>query len=264
LKKLLFFFSILFLGSCLAKHEPMYFITMRKSGTHLLEKYLRLLLCPTDKKDDKLKNSVDKRYVRTISYKGRKVYFKHLCNEDLLLPSIPSKRKKIVLLRDPRDVLVSSIYFFPTMPQGKRDKASVDFIRKWDRLSIDRKITSLLTEALVPSMRVHVGQFTIVPTYLSMENTLLIYFEDLVGSQGGGSDERQFFAMEKIAEFIGADFDDSIYQKIKIDLFGSSKTFRSGKIGSWKAHFTDEHKTLFKKYYGDLLITMGYEEDYNW
>jgi sulfotransferase 6B1 len=41
-----------------------------------------------------------------------------------------------------------------------------------------------------------------------------------------------------------------------------SPTFRSGKTGEWKKHFTDEHKKIFKEVAGDLLL-LGYEKD-NW
>jgi sulfotransferase 6B1 len=43
-----------------------------------------------------------------------------------------------------------------------------------------------------------------------------------------------------------------------------SPTFRSGKTGEWKKHFTDEHKKIFKEVAGDLLIKLGYEKDNNW
>ena len=43
-----------------------------------------------------------------------------------------------------------------------------------------------------------------------------------------------------------------------------SHTFRSGKTGGWKEHFTGEHKKLFKDVAGDLLVRLGYERDNNW
>ena len=43
-----------------------------------------------------------------------------------------------------------------------------------------------------------------------------------------------------------------------------SPTFRSGKTGEWKQHFTDEHKKIFKDVAGDLLVTLGYEKNNDW
>ena len=45
---------------------------------------------------------------------------------------------------------------------------------------------------------------------------------------------------------------------------GKSPTFRSGKTGEWKKHFTDEHKRIFKDVAEDLLVKLGYEKDENW
>jgi hypothetical protein len=45
---------------------------------------------------------------------------------------------------------------------------------------------------------------------------------------------------------------------------GKSPTFRSGKTGEWKKHFTDEHKKIFKDVAGDLLIKLGFETDKDW
>lgn len=44
-----------------------------------------------------------------------------------------------------------------------------------------------------------------------------------------------------------------------------SITFRKGKSGGWKEHFTDEHKALFKASdKNNWLIKLGYENDRNW
>lgn len=43
-----------------------------------------------------------------------------------------------------------------------------------------------------------------------------------------------------------------------------SGTFRKGQPGNWKEHFTDANKALFKELVGDLLIHLGYEQDNNW
>jgi hypothetical protein len=53
---------------------------------------------------------------------------------------------------------------------------------------------------------------------------------------------------------------------ILVDAIQPSKshTFRSGKSGGWKEHFSGENKLLFKEVAGDLLIRLGYEKDNDW
>lgn len=44
-----------------------------------------------------------------------------------------------------------------------------------------------------------------------------------------------------------------------------SPTYREGKIGKWKEHFTEEHKELFKQTdKNDWLVKLGYEENRDW
>jgi len=43
-----------------------------------------------------------------------------------------------------------------------------------------------------------------------------------------------------------------------------SRTFRSGKAGGWREHFSDEHKRMFLDVSGDLLVRLGYENSDEW
>ena len=40
--------------------------------------------------------------------------------------------------------------------------------------------------------------------------------------------------------------------------------FRKGRPGDWVNHFTEDHKSLFKELYPDLLVKLGYEVNDNW
>ena len=43
-----------------------------------------------------------------------------------------------------------------------------------------------------------------------------------------------------------------------------SGTFRKGKPGNWKEHFSEANKRLFKEQTGSLLVDLGYEKDEYW
>ena len=40
--------------------------------------------------------------------------------------------------------------------------------------------------------------------------------------------------------------------------------FRKGISGDWKNHFNHDHKDYFKKYYNEILVKLGYENDDKW
>lgn len=44
----------------------------------------------------------------------------------------------------------------------------------------------------------------------------------------------------------------------------ANQHLRSGKVGEWDDHFTDEHRALFKELAGQDLIALGYERDDGW
>jgi plasmid stabilization system protein ParE len=43
-----------------------------------------------------------------------------------------------------------------------------------------------------------------------------------------------------------------------------SGTFRAGRVGDWRKHFTQMNVDFFKQTTGDLLIKLGYERDHDW
>ena len=52
---------------------------------------------------------------------------------------------------------------------------------------------------------------------------------------------------------------------LKKDLPGRLRsTARKGVVGDWKNYFTEAHKKRFKDVAGDVLVSLGYEKDYNW
>lgn len=100
--------------------------------------------------------------------------------------------------------------------------------------------------------------------WIDSPNTLSIRFEELVGKKGGGSSKVQYATVRKIAEFIGLKIDETGIKNICFKLFGGTRTFDKGQIDGWKECFNEEHKQAFKKYAGNLLIELGYENGLEW
>ena len=92
----------------------------------------------------------------------------------------------------------------------------------------------------------------------------MVKFEELVGSQGGGSAEAQKEAVERVARHLGVGLEKQRLALIQESLFGSGRTFRKGRAGGWREEFSEEHKKAIKDEVGDLLVELGYEDGMDW
>ena len=101
--------------------------------------------------------------------------------------------------------------------------------------------------------------------WLDHDEVLSIHFEDLINDRAAALTRiiDHFLTrvplspMETPRKLILDSLESSINPK-------RSPTFRSGKTGEWKKHFTEEHKKIFKDVAGDLLVRLGYEKNDNW
>jgi sulfotransferase 6B1 len=169
----------------------------------------------------------------------------------------------LYLYRDPRDVVVSLALFI-------RNK-DVKFWPGAQEISLEETITNLIVGSKsMHKTAHHISAQGICKVYeayapwMNLPNTLVIRFEDLVGPQGGGDGYAQLNAILAIADHIGnpLEYDQAI--DLGKAIFGGTVGFNKGQIGSWKEYFTQEHKQLFKEHAGQLLISLGYENDLNW
>ena len=169
-------------------------------------------------------------------------------------------RVNYFIYRDPRDMLVSQVFFATDMHEehGMHEyyKSLPDF---GERLKV--AITGVDHAGLhMVSVR---QRYEAVFEWLEQEHVLCIRFEDLINKR-----DATLKAMLEEVESTGykiptprekalAVLVDAIQPK-------KSRTFRSGKTGGWKEHFTDEHKKLFKDVAGNLLVRLGYEKSNDW
>jgi hypothetical protein len=106
------------------------------------------------------------------------------------------------------------------------------------------------------------GRFAPYLGWLDQPEVLAIHFEDLIHDRPA--------ALTRIMDHLLTRFPLPATRQLILDSLETSinpkksPTFRSGKTGEWKKHFTDEHKKIFKDVAGDLLVKLGYEKDDNW
>jgi hypothetical protein len=92
---------------------------------------------------------------------------------------------------------------------------------------------------------------------------LCIRFEDLV-NQREETLQAMLAEVEKTGYRIPTPRERALAILIQAIQPRKSHTFRSGKTGGWREHFTEEHKKLFKYVAEDLVVKLGYERDDDW
>jgi hypothetical protein len=169
-------------------------------------------------------------------------------------------RVNYFIYRDPRDMLISQVFFATDMHEehGMHEfyKSLPDF---GERLKV--AITGIDHDGLY---MVSVKQrYASVFEWLGQENVMCIRFEDLIDNRGATLDA-MLDEVESTGYKIPTPREKALSILVKAIQPGKSHTFRSGKTGGWREHFTEEHKKLFKDVAGDLLVNLGYEENNNW
>lgn len=234
-----------------------YPLTVQKSGTHLLKKILDLFAI----------NWVKER--QNIHLGG---IYKELINGKPYSKLIKKNRKYFVLYRDPRDCVVSQIFY-------KMKPAQSHSVKNWKQLtkySIDQLISKSLRFEKVREGRI--GSYA-EPLFNSLKlalkikktanpNQMILRFEDLIPEFAGGPpDEVRFKVFRSICHHAGVEASDEKVKEVMLKCWGGTKTFRDSgekKVGQWKKYFTDENVKLFHRKYNYLLLGLGYETNPNW
>jgi len=169
-------------------------------------------------------------------------------------------RVNYFIYRDPRDMLVSHVFFATDMHNGHGMHAYYQELPNFDaRLKV--AITGIDTAGLfmVDVRQRYQGVFQ----WLEQPATLCIRFEDLI-NQRDATLGRMLDQVEKTGFRIPTPREKALETLVEAIQPKKSHTFRSGKTGGWREHFSDENKALFKEVAGDLLVQLGYEKDNDW
>lgn len=243
-----------------------------KSGSHLLLQILNgfTQIMPY--------RYVDADPIRTIEKEGRKKKKEEILSE---LKSIPRgvigwgyveataenvaflcqpDRVNYFIYRDPRDMLVSQVFFATDMQEEHGMHEYYNSLSDFsERLNV--AITGIDRDGLymVSVKQRYEGVFQ----WLEQKNLMCIRFEDLIDHRDATLNS-MLDEVEKTGYKIPTAREKALAVLVEAIQPRKSHTFRSGKTGGWKQYFTTEHKKLFKDVAGDLLINLGYEQNNKW
>lgn len=247
-------------------------ITIPKSGSHLMMKLLYMILgkktvvlslfLKHTETVEQAEKKIDK-FMHLAFQAGRVVHthfeFDTVVENHLHLLMVD---KVIVLVRDPRDVLVSAVHWISADPIEQRLGRPI---------SVDEKLMYLIQGELCFETLSYPTIFKRATYWMHRPGSFTARFEELCGVKGGQSREGQEASIRALCHYLGMALDEQELTFLADELWGNPLaarttgiTFRNGTTAGWKRYFKPEHVTAFKEVYGDLLIQLGYEEDNDW
>lgn len=163
------------------------------------------------------------------------------------------------IFRDPRDVVVSHVFYVTDM---EARHVHHDYYQSLPDFNARLNVSILgRPDANIEFLNI-AERFAPYLGWLDQPEVLTIHFEDLIHDRAATLTRIMDHVLVRVPihstrQLILDSLETSINPK-------KSPTFRSGKTGEWKKHFTAEHKKIFKEVAGELLVKLGYEKDGDW
>ncbi|WP_377889533.1 sulfotransferase domain-containing protein [Alkalihalobacillus sp. R86527] len=250
--------------------DPFVMISIPKSGTHLLKQILLgipgMKHYPDKGMFGHFNNQPKLQLSRTESLEKNEFVNGHVfCSDDWDAFFTKLNMKKIFVMRDPRDVVVSYAYFIPTLPihplyetftqKGFTHRDRIKFLIEGGQPITPKK-------PYQPNVEEWYKSFS---EWKNRPDVFTIRFEDLISSE-----KSRNLVLHHLVKFL---WGENGVPKSRAWMVGNminnidpatSPTFRKGTIGGWQEEFDHELKKLFKKESGNLLASLGYEINSNW
>jgi len=247
-------------------------ISFPKSGTHLLDQILLGFnrVAPFSRRlhsfyaeyegESGLKRSPEQALAWLDSLRPGDVASAHLFARDKVVKCVcNSAFIPYFIFRDPRDVVVSHVFYVTDMEVHHVHHDYYSSLPDFD----SRLKVSILgrpdTDVEFPDIATRFAPYL---GWLDQPAVLKIHFEDLINDRAA--------TLNHIIDHFLAQIPLQVPRQLILESLESSinpsrsPTFRSGKTGEWKKHFTQEHKKIFKDVAGDLLVKLGYEKNNDW
>ena len=247
-------------------------ISFPKSGTHLLDQILLGFskVAPYAKRlhsfhaeyegESGVKRAPEQALRWLDSLRPRDVASAHLFARPEAVARVCSpKFIPYFIFRDPRDVVVSHVFYVTEMESRHVHHA---YYQSLPDFNAQLKVSLLGRPDAGVEFPNIAERFAPYMDWLNHPEALAIHFEDLIHDRAA--------TLTRIMDHFLARASLPSPRQLILEALESfinpakSSTFRSGKTGEWSKHFTREHKKIFKDVAGDLLIRLGYEDNKDW
>ena len=170
-------------------------------------------------------------------------------------------RATIFLFRDPRDMVVSHVFYATQMYTGH----GMHPYYNEQLFSMEERIQAAILGVKEPGFELSSvrQRYESYWGWFDQPDVLCIKFEDLILNREA--------ALGKLLDYLeirGLRMTLSREEGIEILKRAiaprKSGTFRKGVPGNWREHFTDNNIATFKQAAGNLLVALGYEQDQDW
>lgn len=162
--------------------------------------------------------------------------------------------KMIVVMRDPRDVVVSHARYVA-------DTEGHPFYDHYDKLSYDERLSASINGAKagkIKMLNIADRVKSILP-WMDQPNVHVIHFEKLVGEKGGGSKKVQTAELKRLITFLEIELTDAQIDALADKVFGGTGTFRKGQIGEWRKELSEKHINKMNTLMNGLWEKSGYK-----
>lgn len=170
-------------------------------------------------------------------------------------------RATVFVYRDPRDMIVSHIFYATEMHTGHwmHRYYTEELHTMEERINAAINGVDVPGSELTPIHRRYEGYLG----WLEQPGVLCLRFEDLILNRQASLEclldylKMRGYRPETPRPQVVSALETAITPK-------KSGTFRKGKPGNWREHFTAANVALFKEKTGDLLLRLGYETGNDW
>lgn len=243
--------------------------SMPKAGTNLLLRVL-YLMPPLHRKlmHTLLNADPSELYGKLESIRPGQIAAAHLYHTPQLAHTLLDLNiKHIFMIRDPRDIVVSNFIYITYKDTRHRLHHYFSETLHSDEERLSASIAGIKANLLRDnvesrSIAQHIEQYL---PWMNDDWNYIVRFEELIGGRGGGHEDKQLEVLTGICNYIDLELSEQELNRVANQaFFTSSRTFFKGNIGSWKEHFTDRHRNMFKSLAGEMLIKLGYESNMDW